>query len=262
MPFSESSRAWRARHRSADAPGALLLCHGFTGTPQSMRPWGEHQARRGWEVSIPLLPGHGTTWRDLTVTDRSAWTAALAAEARDLISRHGRIAVGGLSMGGALALALAEDPDLAPGIAALVLVNPALALPRAQRLAVPVLQHVVASVGAIGADTRSGALEEAYERTPVRGVEQLRRLQREVRHRLGDVRCPVLLATSSVDHVVDPRCSDLMAERVSGPVERLPLRESFHVATLDHDAPLLFETASAFLDRVTAPPAPTPDAGA
>lgn len=258
MPFSDLSRAWRARHRSADAPGALLLCHGFTGTPQSLRPWGEHQAERGWEVSIPLLPGHATTWQDLAATDRTAWTDALASEARELIARHGRIAVGGLSMGGALALALAEDPGLAPGIAALVLVNPALALPRVQRLAVPVLQRVVASVGAIGADTRNGAVEEAYDRTPVRGVEQLRRLQRDVRRRLPDVRCPVLVATSAEDHVVDPRCSDLVAARVRGPVERLALPDSFHVATLDHDAPRLFEAASAFLDRVAT--AARPDA--
>lgn len=252
MAFTERSRTWRGgAHPSAAPRGALLLCHGFTGTPQSLRPWGEDHAARGWEVSIPLLPGHATTWEELARTPWTAWRDALRAEARELIARHSSIALGGLSMGGALALALAQDPEVGPAVEALVLVNPAVALPRATATAAPLLHVLVPSVGAIGSDTRSGAQEEAYDRTPVRAVEQMRRLQRSVRRDLAAVRCPVLVATSTEDHVVDPRCSDLVAARVSGRVERMALRDSFHVATLDHDAPRLFDRSARFLDRAT-----------
>lgn len=248
--FSERARPWHGSAHSTVAPrGGLLLCHGFTGTPQSLRDWGEDHAARGWEVSLPLLPGHGTSWRELARTPWRAWTEAVREAARELAARHGTIAVGGLSMGGALALALAEEGDTACTVGALVLVNPSLALPRTSAMALPVLQHVVSSIAPIASDTANGAVEEAYPRTPVRAAEQMRRLQRRVRSALGEVHCPVLLATSPEDHVVDPRCSDLVARAVSGRVERLALTRSHHVATLDADAPLLFGRSAEFLDR-------------
>lgn len=253
MALTELSRAWRGGgHSTATPRGALLLCHGLTGTPQSLRPWGEHHAALGWDVSIPLLPGHGTRWEDLARTPWRRWLGALRDEARALLAQHGRLSVGGLSMGGALALALAEDRELGTSIDALVLVNPALGLPRSQALMLPLLQHVLPSVAAIGSDVRSGAQEEAYPRTPVRGVEQMRRLQRRVQRDLTAVRCPILLATSPEDHVVGPRSSDVVAARAGGRVERLQLADSYHVATLDHDAPRLFARSAAFLESVRA----------
>lgn len=260
MMLTELSRAWHGPAESSPEPnaieagtGALVLAHGISGSPQSMRPWGEHHAARGWDVRIPLLPGHGTRWQDLgTVTWRD-WTRALAREVRSAAAEHERVCVGGLSMGGALTLAMAEDPELSARIDAIVLVNPAVRLPRVQALALPVLSRIRPSVAGIASDIAAeGAHEEAYERLSVRAVEQMRRLQRRVRSQLAEVRCPVLLATSVADHVVDPRCSDLVAARVSGEVERLALTDSFHVATLDHDAPLLFERSAEFLHRRTA----------
>jgi carboxylesterase len=69
----------------------------------------------------------------------------------------------------------------------------------------------------------------------------------------------VLLLTSPQDHVVEPVSSDLVAATVRGPVERVALQRSFHVATLDHDAPLIEQRAVEFVRRVTAP---APDEGA
>ncbi len=73
-----------------------------------------------------------------------------------------------------------------------------------------------------------------------------------LRGALADIACPVLLLTSPQDHVVDPVSSDLVARAVSGPVERVSLERSFHVATLDHDAPLIEQSTVAFVRRVTA----------
>jgi carboxylesterase len=43
----------------------VLLLHGFTGSPQGLRPWGEALREAGFTVRCPRLPGHGTDWRDL-----------------------------------------------------------------------------------------------------------------------------------------------------------------------------------------------------
>ena len=65
------------------------------------------------------------------------------------------------------------------------------------------------------------------------------------------ITCPVLLLTSPQDHVVEPVSSDLVAAAVPGPVERVALSRSFHVATLDHDAELVEASAVDFVRRVT-----------
>ena len=48
----------------------VVVSHGFTGTPASMRPWADHLVAAGYSVRLPLLPGHGATWRE---TNRSRW---------------------------------------------------------------------------------------------------------------------------------------------------------------------------------------------
>jgi carboxylesterase len=203
-----------------------------------MRPWAEHHDAEGWDVAVPLLPGHGTTWQDMSRSTAEQWYGEVRGAARELIDRHGSITVGGLSMGGALTLALAEDSDLAPTIDAIMLVN-ALSKPEPRWLVAPLLAPLVGSVPAIGGDVkRDGVREETYDRTPLRSVRELRRLASRVRRDLGRVTAPALVA-----------CSDIIAAGVAGPVERLPLPNSFHVATIDNDAPELFAAASDFLNR-------------
>ncbi|MGY5764367.1 alpha/beta hydrolase [Brachybacterium sp. DNPG3] len=254
MAFSEMSRPWRARGHSSPR-GGLLLCHGFTGSPQSLRPWAEHHAALGWEVELPLLPGHGTTWQEMSTTTSDQWYGALRETALELSESHGPIAIGGLSMGGALTLALAEDAELRGRIAAIVAVNPGMTLPAVARIARP-LSRVLPSLAGIGSDIAlEGAEEEAYDRLPVRSIGELRRLFSRTRAGLGAIEVPLLLATSSVDHTVPPTDSDIVAAGVRGEVERLPLPRSHHLVPLDHDAELLFENSARFLDQHVPRPA-------
>src|SRR3712207_6381224 len=86
----------------------VLLCHGFTGSPRSMRPWGEYLGAAGLTVALPRLPGHGTTWQELGRTRWEDWYAEVDRELADLRRRCASVFVMGLSMGGTLALRLAE----------------------------------------------------------------------------------------------------------------------------------------------------------
>lgn len=248
MSFSDLSRPWHERGHS-NPRGGLLLCHGFTGSPQSMRPWAEDHAARGWAVELPLLPGHATTQQELAETSWQDWYACVRDAALALSAQHGPIAVGGLSMGGALTLALAADDELRGHIAAVVAVNPGMTLPAAANVA-ELIAPVLRTLPGIGSDIAlPGAVEEAYERMPLRAVAQLRRLFRRTRRQLGAVEIPLLLATSRSDHTVPPTDSDIVAAGVRGPVERLALPRSYHLAPLDHDAELLFATSARFLDQ-------------
>src|ERR1700710_87668 len=95
----------------------VLLVHGFTGNPMSMRPWGEHLAGEGFAVRCPLLPGHGTTWQDCNTSTHDQWTTAVGEAFDALAADCDRVFVAGLSMGGTLATRLAGvRPDAGAGL--------------------------------------------------------------------------------------------------------------------------------------------------
>ena len=98
----------------------VLLCHGFTGNPSSLRPWADFLAAAGLTVSLPRLPGHGTTWQEMAGTRWEDWYAEIDRAYEELRGRTGEIFVMGLSMGATLALRLAELRG--DGVAGLVLV--------------------------------------------------------------------------------------------------------------------------------------------
>src|SRR5260370_25252892 len=106
----------------AGEPTGVLFCHGFTGSPQSLRPWAQYLATAGLTVSLPRLPGHGTTWQELARTRWEDWYAEVYRAFDELRAATDEIFVMGLSMGACLALRLAELRGATVG--GLVLVNP------------------------------------------------------------------------------------------------------------------------------------------
>ena len=86
----------------------VLLCHGFTSTPQSMRPWADYLVNAGLTVSLPRLPGHGTTWQELGRTRWEDWYGEVDRAYEELRGQASEVFVMGLSIGGCLALRLAE----------------------------------------------------------------------------------------------------------------------------------------------------------
>lgn len=227
----------------------VLLCHGFTGTPQSLRPWGQYLADRGLTVSLPLLSGHGTRWQDMQVTGWQDWYADVDRELRELSRSCERVFVCGLSMGGALALHLAARHGDA--VAGVVLVNPSVKADSPLLKALPVLRHLLPSAPGIASDiAKPGAVEVGYDRTPLRALHSLTRFWQVVRGELPQVTQPLLLMRSRVDDVVHPSNSELVLNQVSSTdVTVRVLEHSRHVATLDYDAELIFEESYAFVHR-------------
>ncbi|MFC4001074.1 alpha/beta hydrolase [Prauserella oleivorans] len=237
------------RHTGSTETG-VLLCHGFTGTPATMRPWGEYLADAGYTVSCPRLPGHGTTWQECNRTEWTDWYACVEAEFHRLAQECESVFVFGLSMGGTLTLRLAEQ--LGDAVAGIALVNPSVLTTRLDAKFLPLLSRVLPSAKGLAGDiARPGVTELAYDRTPVRAAHSLGKLWTLVRRDLAKVTQPLLLAHSAVDHVVEPVNARIVAEGVSSThIEKVVLHDSFHVATLDNDAPLLFERSADFVRAV------------
>ena len=247
MSMSEHARPFHVE----GGPVGVLLCHGFTGTPHSMRPWAEAIAEAGHTVALPRLPGHGTVWQELNVTSWHDWYDCVDAEYRALGERCSQVFVAGLSMGGSLALRLAEHH---PDISGLLLVNPALGAVDRRAVAAGLAKYLVTSTASISSDIAlPGVDEQAYGRTPTAGTHQLLRLWADVKSCLDLVTCPVIVFRSAVDHVVPGTSSDTVLRLISSvDITEVVLPNSYHVATLDYDRHTITDQSLAFLERVSA----------
>jgi carboxylesterase len=230
----------------------VLVLHGFTGSPKSVTPWAQRLGSEGWTVRVPRLPGHGTTWQDMNLTTWEDWYAEADRALRELTSRCSTVFVMGLSMGGSLTLRLAEVHGEA--IAGIVLVNPAVHSERPDRFLLPFLQKFIGSFPGISNDiAKPGQDEGAYDKIPLKAAHSMSQLWKLVKTDINKVTQPLLLFRSAQDHVVEPSNAEFILGHVSSvETQEVVLMDSYHVATLDHDAEIIVRDSIEFVRRHTA----------
>ncbi len=230
----------------ANAQVGVAICHGFTGSPLSVLPWAEHLAGQGYAVSVPLLPGHGTDWRQLARTGWGDWYRSYESAFLDLQSRTETCFVAGLSMGGAVALLTASRHP----VAGVSVVNPGLSFYDRRIHIIGVLKYFQPTTLPIQEDQPTAPATEDgdYSRTPLAAVHELKKLFGAAIRGLPRITAPVQVFKSRTDIVVPPTSLELLRRRL-GPhlTEVVDLASSGHVATLDVDAPEIFARSSAFI---------------
>jgi carboxylesterase len=236
---------------SEGGPVGVLVLHGFTGNPSSVRALAEAFAGAGHAVELPLLPGHGTRVEDLLDMRWDDWSGEAEAALGRLAARTGTQFVAGLSMGGSLACWLGiQHPELA----GLICVNPAVAPSEDMRAIVAQMveagETVMPGIGSDIADP--DVTESAYPDTPLAPLLSMFEVSAEISGQLDRITQPLLLFTSPEDHVVPASDSDVLAAAVSGPVERVSCDRSYHVATQDYDRDLINERSLEFVARHSA----------
>jgi carboxylesterase len=231
---------------SADGgPIGVLVLHGFTGSVQTVRGWAEHLAGGGLTVRAPLLAGHGAGWKELARTGWTDWYSSAELAFTELRERCEKVFVTGISMGGCLAFRLAETHGSA--VSGLVVVNPSLAGDNPFIPFTPVLKYVIRAIPSIGGDIKKeGARENALKRTPVAAVATLPEMWRTTVAALASVTQPLIVYRSTEDHVVGPKSMTALMAALPG-AEVRPLANSYHVATLDNDAPEIFDGTLSFI---------------
>jgi len=236
----------------------VVVVHGFTANPIGTRPLGMRLAAEGYSVEVPLLPGHGTSARDLARTRYADWRMTVLNAVTTLGRGCEQVVLVGHSMGGSIALDLAGSGD--HPLAGVVTIN-SLVLDRTELLArlAPVLQHVVPFVPRDAAGMPSddlakpGVDEHAYAWVSARAAQSYIAELPRIRDGLARISCPVLVVSSPEDHTVDPANGDAIADGLVGSskVERFTTKRSFHVPLLDYDADVLEDRILGFVADVT-----------
>jgi carboxylesterase len=236
---------------SGDGRLGVLVLHGFTGSPRSVRPWGEHLAGDGFRVALPRLPGHGTTWQDLDTTTWADWYGTAEAEFTTLVAACDQVFIAALSVGSSLAIRLAEEHG--ERVAGLSLVNPIVSQRDIRLRLLPWLRRLLSSFpGVINDIAKPGQDEGGYVRLPLNALYSLVLAGPQLRADLPKVTSPVLIFKSTVDHVVDTTSLPLIMSEVSSKdLTIVKLERSYHVATMDYDADEIFTRTSAFFSGLT-----------
>ena len=110
----------------------------------------------------------------------------------------------------------------------------------------------------LGDIKKPGVVEPAADRTPVVAFASLLKLWRVTLADLDKVTAPIRMYRSVEDHVVDPSSARLLKQRATNTtVEEILLENSYHVATMDNDAPTIFAGSVEFLRSLTPSTEPT-----
>ena len=228
----------------------VLVCHGFTGTTQSMRYFGQKLNQAGYTVIGPRLEGHGVSPQAMAKTTASDWIASVDEALAELRKTCSQIYMTGLSMGGTLTLyTAAKYADVVKGA---ITINAPVQIDVPDLAALALESAVPEMIPGVGSDIKApGVKELAYAELPVAALRQIYVLCAVTRDLLPRIKCTTLVMQARDDHVVNPgngpRIVDLL-----GPdrAELLWLENSFHVATLDNDKDLICERTAAFIKAI------------
>jgi carboxylesterase len=231
---------------------AVLFLHGWSSTPRELRFLAEKVAPLGLRCEGPLLKGHGTRLEDLAPTRFPEYLAESEAAYASLASRHQRVFVCGLSMGGLLALHLARERP----VAGLILVAPFL-LPSGKTLGIPnrwLVGHI--PLPATMAKGKSGPILDpeglaghiTYPAMPSASMVSVVLAARRMIASLPRIQSPALIFHALKDRTSDFRGSQILIEKLGAEDKTLiAFNRGNHVLTLDFPRPRLEAETCAWL---------------
>lgn len=242
---------WSAIGSGKNARIGVLLVHGFTGAPPSMRPWAEFLLSKGYSVRVPLLPGHGTKPENLNEVKWQEWPAKVQSELEELFKICDQVLIAGLSMGGGTTLYVAEENN--NRLSGIILVNPMIHIPFFSPPIGYLLSRFQKYRTSVGNDIkRPGITEHGYDTLPTRGIHQLLIMLKLTRKNLNKITVPLQLFHSIEDHTLPVSNTEIiMAGVASVNKSRIELVNSYHVATLDYDQELIFANSLTFIEGLT-----------
>ncbi len=239
----------------------ILCVHGFTSSPSVFKTIEKHLVDKGFLVSVPLLPGHGTSLKDLHLVTAKQWIRCVGAAYDDLAGRSSQVIVIGQSLGGLLVTCLAaERPKKLAGVA--VLAMPLSLFPVGTK-ATSLFQRrwvrqLIPGIPKIsGQDIRDKVAARtinSYSAISSHGLVQVANMMKKARKKLPQVKAPMMIVHGYNDHTA-PFASALQTASLTGSenVRFLALEKSYHLVTSDVERETVAAQLLQFIEEVLTP---------
>ena len=231
----------------------ILLVHGFTGSVSHMRPLGDALAEKGYTVMGINLPGHAITEKEMEASGWQQWLQAVKEAVLKLREHCEIITVGGLSMGGVLALLIAEQMKIQGCVA----ISAPMATQNKLMPLASLLAQVYPRISWGPQPERLDALNKDYDYGysgfPTRKATDLNHLIHLARRNLFNISCPILAVQSADDETIWAGSADCILSGVeSERKQKLWLHDVPHVCTISKELPAIVEAVDKLMQAAEA----------
>ena len=238
-------------HHKGGSSGVLLI-HGFTGTCAHMRKLADELAALGYTVRTINLPGHALTEADMAKATWQQWLHAAKEAAYEMMQEVDTFTVCGLSMGGVLALLIAEQMkvDACVPISAPTAVKNRM-LPLAG-IAAPVIRRIPWGPGGERHARLDKRYDFGYSGFPTAKGADLNKLIQLARRNLFGITCPILCVQSDADETIwEGSCDDILQNVSSTVRQKLWLHDVPHVCTISHELPSIVHAMDELMKKAS-----------
>lgn len=216
----------RERIYQGNGQTAVLLIHGFTGTPNGM----DYLARRihqetNYTVYLPRLPGHGTITSDFRQSNARDWLRKTYDSYINLKNEYKTVYVGGLSMGGLLALLTASHfqvEKLFLIAAALSAHNKLLPFTHIFKHIVPVMENKLAEdPEQYDTEDELKIYHNYWKNHYAVQVAELHKLMRLTKKKLKTIKSDTLILSSKTDEQVPMKAAYMIQKKLSSQYKKM-----------------------------------------
>jgi len=234
----------------------VVLIHSYLAVPEEVKALARYLRKQGVWVCAPRLPGHGTSPEDLSGRKYREWVEAVENSYVLMSSICDRVVVGGVAVGGSLALGLAARVGEVAGVFA---VCPPLTLKNYSTNFMPgmdVWNRVINKMKLGEHDSQffeftHGNPHVNYPRNPVAGVKEVSEYLESIEKSYAAISQPALIIQANNNPVVDPKGSLQLYDSI-GSVQKEFCLLSYdrHVLVNGDGAENVFRKVGAFIENL------------
>ena len=229
----------------------VLCIHGFVGNPAEMIYFAKRLESAGFSVSVPRLPGHGTSIEDMAATTAHDWHLAAREAYLEMQARCRKVYIAGHSMGGILTILLADE--FSPERIALLSTPCDVPAPAWQKYALPlygrifkILPNGNPTMGINWEESRRTHISYS-EGIPTLKIWDLFRITKKGMKTLPQIHAPAIIMQSTGDEAIPQKSAAVIMKRIGSAIKELHMFEkSNHVMVRDFDRDAVADRVIAF----------------